>query len=258
MAVTLSSLSVPMTRSITGGKKSNDKSQSRTWNYDEGDFYLELSLRPDSPFFLFFLYVCGSDYEKQVTQKDQQQQSCESWTLTAELQRRIQTMEMRCLPQDTAHLIQRPCYQRGSPCQDPAGNRTTWRSSDDRKKTQTAVVWSCFPFIRSGQNHLAKHSERGRRQGGQRKRWEDNIREWTGLEFGKSQRAVENREKWRKLIVKSSVVPQRHSRLRDWWWWWWPLIAKLHTSSKAYILLLHWHFCRILTLWLKYITSKQT
>ena len=30
----------------------------------------------------------------------------------------------------------------------------------------------------------------GRRQGGQRKRWEDNIREWTGLEFGKSQRAV--------------------------------------------------------------------
>ena len=35
----------------------------------------------------------------------------------------------------------------------------------------------------------------GRRQGGQRKRWEDNIREWTGLLFGKSQRAVENRGK---------------------------------------------------------------
>ena len=33
------------------------------------------------------------------------------------------------------------------------------------------------------------------------KRWEDNIREWTGLEFGKSQRAVENREKWRKLVA---------------------------------------------------------
>ena len=48
-----------------------------------------------------------------------------------------------------------------------------------------------------------------RRQGRQRKRWEDNIREWTGLEFAKSQRAVENREKWRKLVAKSSVVPQR-------------------------------------------------
>ena len=32
----------------------------------------------------------------------------------------------------------------------------------------------------------------GRRQGRQRKRWKNNIREWTGLEFGKSQRAVEN------------------------------------------------------------------
>ena len=48
----------------------------------------------------------------------------------------------------------------------------------------------------------------GRRQGRQRKRCEDKIREWTGLEFGKSQKAVENREKWRKLVVKSSVVPQ--------------------------------------------------
>ena len=55
----------------------------------------------------------------------------------------------------------------------------------------------------------------GRRQGRQRKRWEDNISEWTGLEFGKSQRAVENRGKWRKVVAKSSVGPQRPSRLRD-------------------------------------------
>ena len=52
----------------------------------------------------------------------------------------------------------------------------------------------------------------GRRRGRQRKRWED-IREWTGLEFGRSQK---------KLVAKSSVVPQRPSRLRDRWWrWWW-------------------------------------
>ena len=55
----------------------------------------------------------------------------------------------------------------------------------------------------------------GRRQGRQRKRWEDNSREWTGLEFGRSQRAVENRKKWRKLVAKSSVVPPKPSRLRD-------------------------------------------
>ena len=32
----------------------------------------------------------------------------------------------------------------------------------------------------------------GRRQGRQWKRWEDDIREWTGLELGRSQRTVEN------------------------------------------------------------------
>ena len=67
------------------------------------------------------------------------------------------------LPQDTTHLTQRPCYQRGSPCQDPAGNWTTRRPPDHFKGTLTAVVCSCLPFIRSGQNHLARHSERGKK-----------------------------------------------------------------------------------------------
>ena len=52
----------------------------------------------------------------------------------------------------------------------------------------------------------------GRRQGRKRKRWDDNIRKWTGPELAKSQRAVENREEWRKLVAKSSVVPQQPPR----------------------------------------------
>ena len=56
-----------------------------------------------------------------------------------------------------------------------------------------------------------------RRQDRQRERWEDNIREWTGLEFGRSEGAVENSERWRKLVAKSSVVPQRPSRLKNRW-----------------------------------------
>ena len=39
----------------------------------------------------------------------------------------------------------------------------------------------------------------------------DNIREWTGLELIKSQRAVENRGKWRKPVAKSPVVPTTHA-----------------------------------------------
>ena len=114
-------------------------------------------------------------------------------------------------------LIQRPCYQRGGPCQDPAGNRTTRRPPDHRKETQTAVVWPCLPFIRSGQNHLARHSERGKKIRQTDEEVGSNFREWTGLEFAKSQRAVENRRKWRILFAKSSVVPQRLSRLKYRW-----------------------------------------
>ena len=89
---------------------------------------------------------------------------CESWTLTAELQRRIQAMEMRFYCYYllvTTQFIQRPCYQQGCLCQDPAGNQTTWRPPYHRKEMQTAVVWSCLPFIRSGQNHLARYRGRG-------------------------------------------------------------------------------------------------
>ena len=55
----------------------------------------------------------------------------------------------------------------------------------------------------------------GRRRGSQRKRWEDNIKEWTGLQWNITLRKAENREEWRKLVVKSPVVPQRSARLRD-------------------------------------------
>ena len=65
------------------------------------------------------------------------------------------------LLQDTTHLIQRPSYQRGSPCKDPAGSRIT-RRPNHCKVTQTAVVWTCLSFIRSGKNHLARHSERAK------------------------------------------------------------------------------------------------
>ena len=47
------------------------------------------------------------------------------------------------------------------------------------------------------------------------KRWEDNIKEWTGLEWNIILRKAENHEEWRKLVVKSTVVPQRSARLRD-------------------------------------------
>ena len=83
--------------------------------------------------------------------------ACEPWTFTAELQRRIRAMEMKCCCKIL--FISYTCYQRGHLCQDPAGNRTT-RRPDHRKETQTEVVWTCLPFIRSGQDHMGRHSEK--------------------------------------------------------------------------------------------------
>ena len=123
--------------------------------------------------------------------------------------------ENEVLPQDATHFIQGTCYQRGSPCQDPAGNRNTRRPPDHVKRRKPQ--WYGHVSYSSGlaKTILQGMVKGGRRQGRMRKRWEDNIMEWTSLEFTKSQRAVENTEKWRKLVMKSSVVPQQPSWLRD-------------------------------------------
>ena len=79
-----------------------------------------------------------------------------------------------------------------------------------RRKLQ----WYSHAFCSSGlaKTVLQGTVKGGRRQGRETERWEDNIREWTSLEFGRCKRVVENREKWRKLVAKSSVVPQQSWR----------------------------------------------
>ena len=141
--------------------------------------------------------------------------ACESWTLTADRQRRIQAMEMRC-----DRKILRISYKDHvtneevrAKIQQAIGPREDLLTIVKRRKLQ----WYGHVSRSSGlaKTNLQGTMKGGRRQGRQRKRWEETIREWTGLEFTKSQRAVENSEKWRKMFAKSSVVPQRPSRLRD-------------------------------------------
>ena len=124
--------------------------------------------------------------------------ACESRTLTAKLQR-IQAMEMRCYRK----------ILRISKIQQAIGSHEDLLTIVKRYKLQ----WYGHVSRSSGlaKTILLGTVKGGRRQGGHRKRSEDNIREWTGPEFGKSQRAVENRKKWRKLVAKSSLVPQRPS-----------------------------------------------
>ena len=52
-----------------------------------------------------------------------------------------------------------------------------------------------------------------RKRGRQKKRWEDNIKEWTGMGFASSTRAAKNRTKWKGIVANSSVVPRRSSKV---------------------------------------------
>ena len=135
--------------------------------------------------------------------------------LTAEPQRRIRALEMRCLC-NILHISYKAHVTNeevGAKTQQATGPHEDLLTIVKRRKLQR-----CGHVSRSSgltKTILQDTVKGGRRQGRQRRRWEDNIREWTGLEFGKSERAMENRGKWKKLVAKSSVVPQRPYRLRN-------------------------------------------
>ena len=109
--------------------------------------------------------------------------ACESWTLTAELQKRIQSMEMRC-----NRRILRISYKDHvtneevrAKIQQATGPHENLLTIVKRCKLQ----WYGHVFRSSGlaKTFLQGTVKGGTRQGRQRKRWEDNIREWKALEF---------------------------------------------------------------------------
>ena len=55
----------------------------------------------------------------------------------------------------------------------------------------------------------------GNWKGRQKKGWEDNIPEWTGLELGEAFQQAEDREEWRKVVGRSSLMRQRSFRPWD-------------------------------------------
>ena len=112
--------------------------------------------------------------------------ACESWTLTAQLQRGIQAREMRCYRKILSisykgHVTNEEVCAKILQAIEPHEDLLTIIK---RRKLQ----WYGHVSRSSGlaKTILPGTVKGGRRQGGQRKRWEDNIRERTGLEFGKS------------------------------------------------------------------------
>ncbi|KAI0238997.1 Tctex1 domain-containing protein 1 [Lamellibrachia satsuma] len=139
--------------------------------------------------------------------------ACETWTLSADLQKKIQAMEMRCF-RKILHISYKDHVTN-----DAVRNKIKQAIGpyDDLLTTvkKRKLKWYGHVSRSSGlaKTILQGTVRGGRRRGRQKKRWEDNIKEWTGMEFADSQRAVENRKTWRELVRKSSMVPQRSLRV---------------------------------------------
>ena len=85
--------------------------------------------------------------------------------------------------------------------------------SNEGSKLEILSRW--YGHISGMAKTILQGTVKGARRRGRQKRWEDNIKEWTGMGFGDSLRAAEDMEGWKGTVATSSVVPRRPSRLRD-------------------------------------------
>ncbi|GFO37456.1 retrovirus-related pol polyprotein line-1 [Plakobranchus ocellatus] len=139
--------------------------------------------------------------------------ACESWTLNADIERRIRAMR---------------CYRRllGISYKDHTTNEEVSRRTVNAIGPhvdlltivrQRKLKWYGHTTRSSG---LAKTIMQGTVNGGrwrgrQKKRREDNIREWTGFELRNTLRKAEDREEWKAVVRRSSAAPRRIPDLWD-------------------------------------------
>ena len=56
----------------------------------------------------------------------------------------------------------------------------------------------------------------GRKGGGKRNRWEDNINKWTGLRVAKSLKKAKYQKPWREVIEPSVSAPLQPPEVMGW------------------------------------------
>ena len=131
----------------------------------------------------------------------------EKWTITTDIERRIQVVEMRCFRKLLGssyrdHIINEEVKARIG---NAIGPYEDLLASVKRRK----LKWYGHIARSSGlaKTILQGTVQGGRRRGRQRKRREDNNKTWTGLEWNIVLRKAENREEWRKLVVSLRWCP---------------------------------------------------
>ena len=134
--------------------------------------------------------------------------ACKTWTLTIEFQRMIKAVEMRCYRR-LLHISYKDHITNEIVCkkiQAAIGPYEDLLTTVKKRKLR----WFGHVIRSSG---LCKKIVQGTvagKRGKQKKRWDDNIRVKTGLDFNASQRAAEDRQRWKKIVAPmSTVVPLR-------------------------------------------------
>ena len=133
--------------------------------------------------------------------------ACQSWTLTTEIERRIHILEMRCYSR--LLNISYKDYVMNEEVRNRIQNAIRVHEDLLTVVKKRKLKWYGHISRSSG---TAKTILQGTEED---RRWDDHIKEWTGMGFGGSLRAAEDREWWKGIVATSSVVFQRLPRLRD-------------------------------------------
>ena len=139
--------------------------------------------------------------------------ACESWTLTSEIEKRTQAVEMRCYRRllnisYKAHVTNEEVRRKIQATIGEYGELLTLV-----KKRKLRWFGHVSRSLGLAKTILQGKVKGKRKRGRQKKRWADNIREWTGMDFASSARAAENRTRWKGIVANLSVVPRRHSKV---------------------------------------------
>ena len=130
---------------------------------------------------------------------------CETWTLTAALEKKIQAFENKCMRKLlqiswTEHRTNDYVWNR---IEGFAGPQEPLLSVVKRRK----LLWFGHNTRHSGLSKTIMQGtvQGGRRRGRQRKSWHENIKEWTGLQTHELLPAAEDREGWRRVAVSAAL-----------------------------------------------------
>ena len=128
-------------------------------------------------------------------------------------------------------------------------NQITRRPPDHCKETQSDVISTCLPFLRSGQNHLARHSERGKKT---RQTEEEVGRQHQGMNRPRVHQVPEGSGEQGKLeetgceiIWGCPLFPE----VKGWMRWyeeglwrraWGPILFRGHSETYEFLLSIVW------------------